>query len=168
MKKLLLLIPVILLFFNSCTTIGPPGPPGPPGQDGLLATIFEPSPITFNSQNNYENLVNFPSNIKVYDTDIVMAYKLTGVDQGVDIWEPLPQTLYFSDGSLLYGYNHTYADIVFFLDGTVNLGNLDPELTDNIVFRVAIIPADFAKNVDIFNYSEVVKDLPIENIVKLN
>lgn len=167
MKKLLLLIPAILLFFNSCTTVGPPGPPGPPGQDGLLAQIFEAN-VTFSSQNDYQQLIEFPGNIKVYDTDIVMAYILTGVDNGVDIWEPLPQTLYFNDGSLLYGYNHTFADIVFFLDGTVNLYTLDPEFTNDIVFRIAIIPADFAKTFDINNYNEVIRNLATDNIVKLN
>jgi len=167
MKKLLLLIPAILLFFNSCTTVGPPGPPGPPGQDGLLAQIFE-AKVDFTNQNDYEVLVEFPGNIKVYDTDIVMAYILTGVDNNVDIWEPLPQTLYFNDGSLLYGYNHTYADIVFFLDGTVNLNTLDPQFTKDIVFRIAIIPADFAKTFDINNYNEVVRNLQTDNIVKLN
>jgi hypothetical protein len=167
MKKILFLIPVILLFFNGCTTVGPPGPPGPPGQDGLLAQIFEAN-VTFSRQNNFEALVEFPKNINVYDTDIVMAYILTGVDSGVDIWEPLPQTLFFDDGTLLYGFNHTYADIVFFLDGTVNLLTLDPSFTDDIVFRIAIIPADFAKDFDISNYNEVVKNSQVENIVKLN
>lgn len=166
MKKLLL-IPVLLLFLNSCTTVGPQGPPGPPGQDGILAQIFE-AEVSFSNQNNYEVLVEFPNNIEVYDTDIVMAYILTGVDNGVDIWEPLPQTLYFNDGSLLYGYNYTYADIVFFLDGTVNLNTLDPQYTNDIVFRIAIIPAEFAKTFDINNYNEVVRNLQLENIVKLN
>ncbi|RUA12447.1 MAG: hypothetical protein DSY82_01220 [Flavobacteriia bacterium] len=165
MKKLILLIPTLLLFFNSCTT-GPPGPPGPQGQDGLLAQIFE-AKVSFSNQNNYEVLVEFPNNIKVFDTDIVMAYILTGVDNGVDIWEPLPQSLFFNDGSLLYGYNHTYTDIVFFLDGTVNLDTLDTQFTNNIVFRIAIIPADFAKTFNINNYNEVVRNLQSDNIIKL-
>ncbi len=167
MKKYLLLLTFIASVFNACTTVGPPGPPGPPGQDGLLAKIFE-AKVTFSSQNNFEELVVFPKNIEVYDTDIVMAYILTGVDKGVDIWEPLPQTLYFNDGTLLYGYNHTFADIVFFLDGTVNLNTLDPDFTNDIVFRVAIIPADFAKDINVNNYDEVTQNIEVHDIVKLN
>lgn len=161
MKKYLFL-PVLALFLVSC--YGPPGPPGPPG-DGDLAQVFEVT-ANFNADNNYEYYAAFPGNINVYDSDVVQAYILAGVEQGTDVWEPLPQTLFFGNEMLLYGYNYTKFDIIFFLDGTVNLSLLDPSYKDNVIFRVAIIPAEFAKNVDVKNYYDVIKHVDSDNIIK--
>ena len=167
MKKLFLILPIISLLFASC--VSEVGPPGPPGQDGIniLGQIFE-AQVSFNSGNNYEVLVDFPSNIDVYDTDVVIAYILSGNDNGVDIWEPLPQTLFFEDGILLYGYNYTYADIAFFLDGTVYLDDLLPQFTQNIIFRVAIIPADSAQGLNLDNLDSVMNSLQNQEIIRLN
>ncbi len=167
MKKLFLILPIISLLFSSC--ISEIGPPGPPGQDGIniLGQIFE-AQVTFDDSNNYEVLIDFPSNIDVYDTDVVIAYILSGHDNGVDIWEPLPQTLFFEDGILLYGFNHTYADIAFFLDGTVYLDELQAQFTDNIIFRVAIIPADSAQGLNLDNLDVVLNSLQNQEIIRLN
>ena len=169
MKKLLL-IPIISLFIISCVSeIGPPGPPGQDGIDGIniLGQIFE-AQVDFTADNDFEVFIEFPSQIEVFDTDVVIAYILVGIDNGVDIWEPLPQTLFFEDGILLYGYNYNFNDIVFFLDGTVSIADLNPELTQDIIFRVAIIPADEAKSVDTNNLKEVMNALHNKEIIKLN
>ena len=169
MKKLLL-IPIISLFIISCVSeIGPPGPPGQDGIDGIniLGQIFE-AQVDFTADNGFEVFIEFPSQIEVFDTDVVIAYILVGIDNGVDIWEPLPQTLFFEDGILLYGYNYTFNDIVFFLDGTVSIADLNPELTQDIIFRVAIIPADAAKSMDTNNLKEVMNALHNKEIITLN
>jgi len=150
--------------------IGPPGPPGPPGfdgADGLIGSIFE-AQVDFDKANNYEAFVDFPSNIEVFDTDVVIAYILTAVDNGTDIWEPLPQTLFFDADILLYGYDHTAFDIRFFLDGTIDLGTLDPVFTDGVIFRVAIIPADFAATIDVNKFEDVMSALKVENVKRIN
>ncbi|MEN8187221.1 MAG: hypothetical protein ABFR05_08850, partial [Bacteroidota bacterium] len=166
MKKLLALLLIIPLLF-SCE-----GEMGPPGQDGLdgisiLGQVFE-AQVDFNTGNDFQVLVDFPSQIEVYDTDVVLAYILAGTDNGVDIWEPLPQTLFFNEGILLYGYNHTYADIEFFLDGTVSFEDLIPELTQDIIFRIAILPADAAQSLDLNNLESVMSALQNQEIIKLN
>ena len=92
---------------------------------------------------------------------------MSGTDNGVDIWEPLPQTLFFEEGILLYGFNHTYADIEFFLDGTIPLNDLIPELTQSIIFRVAIIPADSAKKIDQKNMNSILNSLQDQEIIRL-
>ena len=109
-------------------------------------------------------LVDIPTNIEVFDTDVVMAYILTGIDDDVDIWEPLPQTIFFEDGILLYGFNHTFFDVNFFLDGTEDFASLDPLFTDGVVFRVAIIPAAFAETLDLTNINDVMSAMEIENV----
>lgn len=170
MKKLITLLFVSSLFLVSCISEpGPPGPRGPAGEDGIniLGQVFE-ADVDFDAANNYEALVAFPGEIEVYDTDVVMAYILTDVVDGLDVWEPLPQTLFLANEILLYGYNYTVGDILFFLDGTVNLDNLPPQFTDNIIFRVAILPADMAENIDINNFESVMEALQYREIMQLN
>lgn len=172
MKNLLFVLITIPLFLVSCT--GDPGPPGAPGEDGedgvnILGQIFE-AEVNFIAANQFEELVVFPDNIEVFDTDIVLAYFLDGVVDGLDVWEPLPRTLYFEDGELLYGFNHTVADILFFLDGTVNLNNLPDELTRDIIIRVAILPADAAASFDLNTLSMdvLMSSLGQQEIIKVN
>ena len=170
MKKLFALLFVSSLLFISCEGVpGPPGPQGPQGEDGIniLGQVFE-AVVDFRAINGFEELVPFPDNIEVFDTDVVVAYILTGVEDGLDVWEPLPQTLFFGDEILLYGYNYTVGDILFFLDGTVNFNNLPSERTDNIIFRVAILPADMAEDVNLSSFDSVMNAVQNKEIMQLN
>lgn len=166
MKKLLLL-PFLALLFVSCE--GPMGPPGRDGLDGvnIVGQIFEAN-VSFNASDNYEVFVDIPSQIEVYPSDIVMAYILVGDFEGRDIWEPLPQTLFFEDGTLLYGFNYTLADVSFFLDGTVYLDGLPSDFTQDIIFRVAVIPADNVQGLDLNNMDNVLNSLKNKEIIKVN
>jgi len=173
MKQISLLLSFILVLFISC--VGDPGPPGfdgfdgadgLDGVDGLIGQIFE-AEVNFTAENDYEFLVDIPTTIEVFDTDVVIAYILTGVDNDIDIWEPLPQTLFFGNEILLYGYDHTVSDIRFFLDGTIDFASLDPLYTDAIVYRVAVIPADFAKTIDVSNMNEVMDALQVKSVERI-
>jgi len=169
MKKLSLFLLFSVVLFISCE--GPQGPPGFDGfdgfdgADGLIGTIFEVE-ATF-APDGYEYLVDIPVAIEVFDTDIVMAYVLSGVDNDVDIWEPLPQTLFFGNEILLYGFDHTLTDVRFFLDGTIDLNSLDALFTDNIVFRVAVIPAAFAESIDVSNINEVMDAMQLKSVKRI-
>jgi len=173
MKKLITLLFVSSLLLVSCTSEpgppGPPGPTGPAGEDGIniLGQVFEVD-VDFEATDNFEVLVQFPSEIEVFDTDVVVTYILTGVVDGLDVWEPLPQTLFLGNEILLYGFNYTVVDILLFLDGTVNLNNLLPEFTDNIIFRIAILPADMAQDIDISSLESVMSALQNKEIMQLN
>jgi hypothetical protein len=170
MKKLIvLLISVTLL---SCE--GPVGPPGPPGFDGLdgvniLGSVFEAN-VTFTPGNGYSALVPFPNNIEVFESDVVMVYLLEeqvpDPSGPIDVWTPLPQSFFLDGGGqVVYNFNHTFLDVNLFLDGNVNLNTLGPGFTNNQVFRIAIIPAEFAENFDgdLQNFSEVLQALKIQN-----
>ncbi len=168
MKKIsILLVTFALILFNACTgDIGPQGPAGfdgIDGADGLIGSIFEVE-VTFTEADGYEFFTDIPTSIDVFDTDIVIAYILSGVDNGVDIWEPLPQTLFFDNGILLYGYDYTLNDVSFFIDGTIDPTTLDALFTDNIVFRVAVIPADLAAGINTENINEVMNTLNINGV----
>ena len=170
MKKLSTLVVLLAVLLTSCQgDMGPPGPPGYDGldgADGLIGSIFEVE-ADFNPD-GYEFFVDIPSSIEVFDTDIVMVYILSGVDNNVDIWEPLPQTLFFGNDILLYGYDYTYFDVRFFLDGTIDLNSLDPLYTDNVLFRVAVIPADFAGSINTLNFDEVMAAMNVKTIERIN
>ena len=169
-KKISILVLLFVGLLTSCVgDIGPQGPPGydgfdgEDGVDGEIGTIFEAT-VDFTDANGYASTVAFPSSLDLFDTDIVLAYVLTEVSDGVAIWEPLPQTIFFDEGILLYGYDHTYFDINFFLDGTVNLGSLGPDFTDSVVFRIAILPANFAATINTDNINEVMSAMNVENV----
>lgn len=141
------------------------GEQGPAGPDGLITQIFE-AEVDFTPENNFEMIIDIPASIEVYTTDIVMAYVLAGVDNDIDIWEPLPQTWYFDEGVLVYAYDYTFQDIRFFIDGTVDPTFLLPEFTQSLIFRIAVIPADMTQSVDVNNYNEVMNAIKDHEILK--
>ena len=172
MKKISLLVLLFTGLLTSCLgDIGPQGPPGfdgfdgADGADGLIGSIFEVE-ATF-TPDGYEYFADIPTSIEVFDTDVVMAYVLTEVSDGLDVWEPLPQTIFFGNDILLYGYDYTLADVRFFLDGTIDLNSLEALYTDNILFRVAVIPADFAASINTDNINEVMSAMNVKSVERI-
>ncbi len=166
----------ILCFFVACE--GPVGPPGEPGQDGetLLGSIIEIEG-DFTPANNYNIYYAFPSNFEIYDGDVVLVYILwetaqTNSGGTTDVWRLLPQTVALNDGVLQYNYDFTTADVKIFLEGTTDFNNLLPAETDNQIFRIAVLPAAFAKStsVDLSDFNAVMKsmNLNLNNIDKVN
>ena len=132
------------ILFSSCE-----GPEGPPGQSGvnILGQVFEVN-INFNTGNNFGQLVTFPSNIEVYESDVVLVYLLTdvipdGSGGTIDVWSQLPQTFFPFEGTLLYTFDHTFIDVQIFLDANFDLTLLGSQFTDDQIFRIAIVPAEF-------------------------
>ena len=141
-------ITTILLLFTAIFISSCEGPVGPPGQDGdaLIGTIFEKEG-DFKASNNYELYFNFPSNFEIYDTDVVLVYILweTSTENGkqTDVWRLMPQTRFIDDGVIQYNFDYTVDDVRFFLQTTFDYADLLPAETDNQVFRIAVLPADF-------------------------
>lgn len=166
---LLLLLALPLTVFTSCE--GDPGPPGPPGLDGtsLLGTVFEVN-ANFNAGNDYRNFFGYPSSLQVFDSDVVLVYLLEETTpEGLDVWSLLPQTFFTADGTLVYNFDYTAVDISVYLYADFNLDLLGPVFTDNQIFRVAVVPADFGENIDIFDMEAVMDALSIstDNIERL-
>lgn len=135
---------------------GDQGPPGPPGMTGgqIVSKAFEIE-IDFNTGNNFEYTEAY--GFQVYPSDVTLVYILWETVNGQDIWRMMPQTVEFGDGNLVYNFDFTRTDVRFFLDGSVNLVNLDPSYTQNQVFRVVVVPADNVDGLDLSNLNEVMR-----------
>ncbi len=162
MKKyafLLLLIPSVLI--TSCE--GPQGPPGFDGLDGvnILGSVFEVT-ANFNLENDFRNFFSYPSNLVVYDSDVVLVYLLEGTTSGgLDVWSLMPQTFFTNEGTLIYNFDYTEVDVSVYLYADYDLNFAGPEFTDNQIMRVAVLPADLAENIDIFDMESVMGALSL-------
>ncbi|MGM0634523.1 MAG: collagen-like protein [Bacteroidota bacterium] len=170
MKKIITSLIIATFLFACSGSTGPQGPPGPQGQAGvnILGEVFEVT-VNFTPQNDYGALIEFPEYIEVFESDLVLIYLLedsipdsTGP---IDVWTLLPKTYYLNEGILTYSYNNTFLDTEIFLDGTANPGSLPSLYTLDQVFRIAIVPADFAQdpNIDLGNYEQVVSKIEERN-----
>ncbi len=139
----------ILLFFALSATVlftsceGPEGPPGEPGIN-ILGQVFETT-VNFSANNDFSQIVTYPSNVVVYESDVILVYLLEGVtSNGDDVWSQLPQTFFPPQGTLVYSFDHTFFDVRLFLDSNFDLTTLGSEFTNNQTFRIAVVPSEFA------------------------
>jgi len=187
MKKVSLILGMALsLLIIACE--GPAGPPGFDGLDGrdgrdgldgvnILGTVIDIEGDFV--ADDYSILYEFPQTVEVFESDVVLVYILWGQDvdgngDPLDIWRLLPQTLILPQGLLQYNYDYTFFDVKIFLDADFERSTLLPADTDNQVFRIAILPAEFAagSKLDKSNIEAVMKTLGVEEKdvqkVKLN
>ena len=148
MKTIKTLTLLFASFFIISSCEGPMGPPGLDGLDGntLIGSVFEIEG-DFTASNEYELFFDFPNNFEIYDTDVVLVYILWDVvnvnGKNTDVWRALPQTLVFDQGVLQYNFDYTVNDVRVFLETTMSPGELLPAETQDQVFRIAVLPADF-------------------------
>ncbi|NVJ84884.1 MAG: hypothetical protein HWE15_01165 [Algoriphagus sp.] len=164
MKKLIAIFGfATMVAFQACE--GPVGPPGPPGQDGLdgvtiVGEAFEVD-VDFTEANDYRELFEFDP--AILESDVVLIYLRWEQDGNTPIWRPLPQTIFFEEGVLMYNYDFTRFDFSVFLDGPIDYSLLASDWTDNQLFRIVIVPADFAgSRIDFSDYEAVTKLLGLE------
>ncbi|TDE26799.1 MULTISPECIES: hypothetical protein [Flavobacterium] len=168
MKKIISLLAVIgITIFSSCE--GPEGIPGQDGQDGLIAEVIEVTNVSFSSSNNFTKTVLFDP--PIFESDVVLVYRLTGVFQGKDVWKLLPETHYSPSGTLNFGFDFDFTvnDVDIYLVGN-DLSTVPNEFKSNQVLRIIIVPGSFSKTLNTNNYAEVIKALNINEsqIQKIN
>lgn len=140
MRHIFLSLFGLSFLFLSCE--GPEGPPGAPGVN-ILGKVIEVS-VDLDQGNGYQQIVTLPLDIEVFESDAILVYRHEGIFDTADIWTPLPTTYFDAGGgTFLYTFNHTYFDVKFFLDGNFNLNTLGSEWTQNQLFRIAIVPAEY-------------------------
>lgn len=173
MKAMILMAAMALL--TAC--VGEPGMDGRDGLDGkdgkdgvnILGTAFEIEG-DFTAANDYMLYFKFPNTIEVFQSDIVLVYILwetvTGSDnKPLDVWRLLPQTVVLNEGLLQYNYDFTQFDVQVFLGGNVDFTTLLPAEWENQVFRIVVMPADFATDLslDLTNYNLVMKSINLQD-----
>jgi hypothetical protein len=157
---------------------GEQGPPGEDGLDGtsLLGSVFEIEG-DFLPDNEFRLSYEFPTSVEVFESDIVLVYILWEQAEGnngemMDVWRLLPQTVMLDEGILQYNFDHTFADVQIFLEGTIDFNDLLPAEALDQVFRIVILPADFAlnNNLDVYDYNLMMKSLRImpDDVIKIN
>ncbi|WP_298539641.1 hypothetical protein [uncultured Aquimarina sp.] len=144
MKKIFTLLFLSSLLFTSCVN-------DDDADFDTIGTTFEFT-TDFNQSNDF--LHRFFFNENIFDSDVVLVYRLESVNNGLDVWEPLPTaTIFIDDGNggditVLYRFNFTSGDVDVLLES--NAFDLVPtSLTNNQTFRVVVVPASFAENTDI-------------------
>ncbi len=176
MKTIIGIIFVLaLVSFTSCEYIERPLEDDS-GSGSLVGSVFEVEG-DFTARNNFSLGYEFPKNFVVYETDVVLVYILweqTTDNYGKihDVWRLLPQTVVLDEGLLQYNFDYTMNDVQIFLDGTVDFNTLLPAESQDQVFRIVVLPADFVirHSIDITDYSLVMKSLSInpEAVKKFN
>lgn len=166
MKKITLLIAFIgMITLQSCTVNEV--------QDNVdndtISEVFEYSNVDLVSGNGYTALLTFPH--ATYTSDMVLVYRLVDYGSAGDVWKLLPETYYFDDGTLDFGYDNDFTRY----DAQVGLYGYDlPGLSNayklDQVFRVVVIPAFYANKsastnkVDLSDYNSVKEFYNLENV----
>ena len=152
MKKIIFFLALsTTILFTSCK--GDPGPRGQDGQD-FLAQVYEVTVnnYQYDSANNqlYSNIWEYP--FTVYESDAILVYRLSGQDPDVnppaDVWSLLPQNIFYNDGTgdfFQYNFNHSFLSVQFTIEGNFPLTNIDSRDVTNQVFRIAVVPSEYAK-----------------------
>lgn len=166
MKKIITLFAVIgILSFQSCTTTTDSNYV----DNDTISTVFETNAVGFTPTNNYIVRYNFPGTI--YTSDMVLVYRLAGAVNGNDLWEFLPETYYFADGTrdFSYNFNFTVAYVDIYLNGN-DLISVPSGNRLNQIFRIVVVPASFATSLKSTDYNTVISALNIKEnqIQKIN
>lgn len=160
MRRIILLLTFIsMIALQSCTVNETAPTPLPAPDKDTISEVFECT-VSFTTTNNFSTFVTFPHTI--YASDMVLAYRLSGIDSGNDVWKLLPETYYFNDGTLdfKYDFDFTKYDATIYMEG-FDLPGVSTSYRTNQVFRIVVIPGYFgnktSNNVDFSDYHAVIK-----------
>ena len=167
MKKITLVLAFIgMITLQSCSVNND-------DRDGIdndtIAEVFEYTNVNF-FPNDYSVVLQYPH--AIFNSDMVLVYRLSGSFQGEDIWKPLPETYYFGDGTLdlRYDFDFTRFDAQVYMEG-FDLAGVSSSYRLNQILRVVVIPAYFGKNstVNLNDYNAVVSAFNIDEtkIIKM-
>lgn len=129
-----------------------------------ISEVFEYTNVDF-YPGNYTVYLDFPH--ATYTSDMVLVYRLAGSGSAGDVWKLLPETYYFADGTLDFGYRNDFTqyDVKIDLYG-YDLDGLSNDYKANQIFRVVVIPA-FVSNksaIDFKDYNAVVKAYNVKEV----
>lgn len=161
MKRIFLLLAIVgMTAFQSCSD----DDTADQRDTDTIAEVFEINQnTTFNAANGYR--ISYTLNPQIYSSDMILVYRLSGADGSNDVWEPLPQTYFFTNGTefLQYTFDFSVRNLNIYIDSNFPAEE-EPAFSVNQVFRVVIIPAynsgvgaRAANTVNFKDYNEVIK-----------
>ncbi len=159
MKKIITLFAIVgLLSLQSCT-VNDNTAPDYVDQD-TISEVFEVT-TSFNSANGYSKIINLSP--AIYASDVVLVYRLSGTYNGNDLWKLMPETFYFDNGTLDFGYRFDFTknDINVYMVGN-DLQSVSATFRNNQVLRIVIVPGSFSSSINKENYNEVIGALNIK------
>ena len=153
MKRILTLLSFIgFISFSGCTTTD--------DVDTIAITYENAVPFNFVAPSFNVRFI-FPT--PILESDMVLVYRLDGIDNGRDVWQSLPETYFYDSGlwdfSFKYTFTNRYVDV--YLDGFDNNNPIPLRYRANQTFRFVIVPANLVYAIDTKNYLEVVSKLNI-------
>lgn len=163
MKKIITLFAIVgLIVFSSCE--GDEGPPGPPG---LLAEVIQVK-YSFQQSNNFR--LRYDLKPEIFPGDMVLVYRLVAIEDGVKVWNPIPESVFDSNGAFDFSYNFEFSryDVDIFMLG-YDLGTVSPGLRLDQTFRIVIIPGDGINltgkksSVNLNDYNTIIKKYNIDD-----
>lgn len=160
MKKIFLLLAVVAgTLLTSCE--GPQGPQGPTGYS-VESEVFEIRDVDFFDDGQGFYGIIYDLNPEILSSDMILVYRLKEVtNNGTDVWESIPKTVYFSNGEELdYNFDFTRYDISIYL-GYTNPSVLTPAFTQNQIFRVVVVPGYLTNKITSTDYNTITRELKI-------
>ena len=138
-----------------------------------IGQTFEISNVDFVSPDGFQAFVNVvvPNNVSVFESDVPLVYVLdpaATAANGADVFEPLPRTFFFNNGGFAqYRFNFIFDDAtgIFDLDLVLESDDFDTlgnDFTQNQIFRIVIVPSEFAATHDTDNLNTVLSDLNLD------
>lgn len=128
------------------------------GGDGdTISEVFEVSNVNFVAAGDYT--VTVPLEPEIYSSDVILVYRLTGLDpEGDDIWEQIPTTYNLPEGALSYFTDFSVNSVAIYLDATFD-PMLRQDFSLNQIFRIVIVPGYFSETLNSTDYNEVMNSL---------
>lgn len=167
MKKIITLFALIGMFtLQGCTTTTDSNHV----DNDTIAEVFELKNVNFVNDPNDGYIIYQKLTPNIYASDVILIYRLSGtLNSSIPIWQPIPRTLFLTQGELDYDFDFSKEDFTIYAGGTYNL-SLTPQYLNNQTFRIVVVPASFSSTVDTTNYNAVISALKINDnqIQKIN
>lgn len=159
MKKIFLFLAVAgTAFLSSCSNDDDRRDNDSFLDNDTIAESFNVNNVNFTAQNGYSIVV--PLDPVIFDSDVVLVYRRAFINN-VSVWQPIPRTEYIgAQGEVDYDFNFTTRDVEIFMQTNdfVDITTV-PQLTQNQTFRIVLVPAFIAQNVDTNNIDAVMSAL---------
>lgn len=154
MKKIFLLLSIVSVFgLTACSN------DDDRVDHDTFPETFETKPITFLENTPGVSQVVIPLVPKILASDVVLVYRLSGVNNlGNDIWEPIPTSYDLPQGRLNYNFDFSVDDVVVYLNTNFSF-SLRPDFTASQIFKIALVPGFVAKDLKSNDYNVVMSAL---------